>query len=65
MYYKDDVEIINRKRKGNPPFGQDGDDLVPPMPSFGEGEKLLVTGSTHNEYSFRKTADSAVQEESL
>lgn len=60
---KDDVEIINRKKaKGNPPFGQDGDDLVPPMPSFGEGEKLLVTGSTHNEYGFRKTADSAVQE---
>lgn len=59
---KDDAEIINRKKvKGKPPFGQDGDDLVPPMPSFGEGEKLLVTGSTHNEWGFRKTADTAVQ----
>jgi 2-oxoglutarate ferredoxin oxidoreductase subunit alpha len=25
------------------------------MPSFGEGERLLVTGSTHNELGFRKT----------
>jgi 2-oxoglutarate ferredoxin oxidoreductase subunit alpha len=59
---KDNVEIINRKKaKGKPPFGQDGDDLVPPMPSFGEGERLLVTGSTHNEWGFRKTADPAVQ----
>jgi 2-oxoglutarate ferredoxin oxidoreductase subunit alpha len=31
------------------------------MPSFGEGENLLVTGSTHDERGFRKTADSAVQ----
>jgi len=27
------------------------------MPSFGEGEKLLVTGSTHDAYGFRKTDD--------
>lgn len=60
---KDDVETINRKKaKGKPPFGRDVDDLVPPMPSFGEGEKLLVTGSTHNEWGFRKTADPAVQQ---
>ncbi|MFZ3064402.1 MAG: 2-oxoacid:acceptor oxidoreductase subunit alpha [Nitrospirota bacterium] len=59
---KDNVEITNRKKaKGKPPFGQDVDDLVPPMPSFGEGERLLVTGSTHNERGFRKTADPAVQ----
>ncbi|MBI3353932.1 MAG: 2-oxoacid:acceptor oxidoreductase subunit alpha [Nitrospirae bacterium] len=60
---KDGVEIINRKKaKGKPPFGEDGDNLVPPMPSFGEGEKLLVTGSTHNEWGFRKTADPLVQQ---
>lgn len=59
---KDNIDIVNRKKaKGKPPFGQDGDDLIPPMPSFGEGERLLVTGSTHNEWGFRKTADSAVQ----
>ncbi len=60
---KDDIEIINRRKaRGKPPFGQDGDDLVPPMPSFGEGERLLVTGSTHNEWGFRKTADPLVQQ---
>jgi len=31
------------------------------MPAFGEGEKLLVTGSTHNEYGLRKVADPVVQ----
>ena len=33
------------------------------MPVFGEGEKLLVTGSTHDEYGFRKTEDPLVHEE--
>jgi 2-oxoglutarate ferredoxin oxidoreductase subunit alpha len=27
------------------------------MPAFGEGERLLVTGSTHDELGFRKTDD--------
>jgi len=27
------------------------------MPSFGEGERLLVTGSTHDGFGFRKTDD--------
>jgi 2-oxoglutarate ferredoxin oxidoreductase subunit alpha len=31
------------------------------MPSFGEGANLLVTGSTHDAWGFRKTADSAIQ----
>jgi 2-oxoglutarate ferredoxin oxidoreductase subunit alpha len=30
------------------------------MPAFGEGERLLVTGSTHNELGFRKTDDPEV-----
>ena len=30
------------------------------MPTFGEGERLLVTGSTHNEFGFRKTEDPEV-----
>jgi 2-oxoglutarate ferredoxin oxidoreductase subunit alpha len=29
------------------------------MPAFGQGEKLLVTGSTHDEYGFRRTDDPA------
>ncbi len=45
------------KKKGAPPFGTKQDDGIPPMPAFGEGEKLLVTGSTHNERGIRKTDD--------
>jgi len=52
------LKVLNRKKKkGAPPFGIKQDDGIPPMPSFGEGEKLLVTGSTHNEIGIRKTDD--------
>jgi 2-oxoglutarate ferredoxin oxidoreductase subunit alpha len=50
------------KKKGAPPFGTPEDDGVPPMPSFGEGEKLLVTGSTHNDVGIRKTDDGKAHE---
>ena len=45
-----------------PPFDTDDSDGVPPMPSFGMGEKLLVTGSTHDGLGIRKTQDSEVHE---
>jgi len=48
------------KRPGAPPFGTEAPDGVPPMPSFGEGEKLLVTGSTHDPWGFRRTDDPEV-----
>ena len=52
------VNVCNRKkRKGGSPFGTEEKDGVPPMPSFGEGERLLVTGSTHDSSGFRKTDD--------
>jgi 2-oxoglutarate ferredoxin oxidoreductase subunit alpha len=52
------VEVWDRKKeKGGSPFGTGEEDLVPPMPSFGEGERLLVTGSTHDAYGFRETDD--------
>ena len=55
------LTVFNReKKKGAPPFGTNQDDGIPPMPSFGEGEKLLVTGSTHNEIGIRKTDDPEV-----
>ena len=55
------VEVFNRvKKPGAPPFGTEQDDGIPPMPAFGEGEKLLVTGSTHNEVGIRKTDDPGV-----
>jgi 2-oxoglutarate/2-oxoacid ferredoxin oxidoreductase subunit alpha len=52
------VEVWDRKKeKGGSPFGTKEADRVPPMPAFGEGERLAVTGSTHDAYGFRKTDD--------
>jgi len=57
------VQIRNRyKKSGAAPFGNEENDGVPPMPSFGEGESITVTGSTHNEFGVRKTDDPLVQE---
>ena len=42
---------------GQPPFGHPQPDGVPSMPRFGQGENLMVTGSTHDERGFRKTED--------
>jgi 2-oxoglutarate ferredoxin oxidoreductase subunit alpha len=56
------VEVWDRKKeKKRPPFGTEEEDGVPPMPAFGEGERILVTGSTHNEFGFRKTDDPEAQ----
>jgi 2-oxoglutarate/2-oxoacid ferredoxin oxidoreductase subunit alpha len=56
------LEIWNRKKiPGAAPFDTEEDDGVPPMPAFGEGERLAVTGSTHDGTGFRKTDDPAVQ----
>lgn len=52
------TRVYNRISEGGPPFGEQ---LVPPMPSFGQGQKLLVTGSTHDAYGYRRTADSKAQ----
>jgi 2-oxoglutarate ferredoxin oxidoreductase subunit alpha len=58
----EEVEVFDRfKDPGAPPFGTDDPRGVPPMPAFGEGENLLVTGSTHDPRGFRKTADPATQ----
>jgi len=56
------MEIFNRKKKpGAAPFGTKESDGVPPMPTFGEGEKLLITGSTHDEYGIRRVSSPSVQ----
>jgi len=55
------VIIFNRTKKtGAPPFGTQEEDGIPPMPSFGDGANLLITGSTHNEWGMRKTDDPLV-----
>lgn len=52
------VEVWDRKKqKGGSPFGTEEEGGVPPMPAFGEGERLAVTGSTHDAQGFRKTDD--------
>jgi 2-oxoglutarate ferredoxin oxidoreductase subunit alpha len=52
------VEVWDRKKeKRGSPFGAEEKEDIPPMPAFGEGKRLLVTGSTHDEFGFRKTDD--------
>lgn len=63
MQVSETVVLFNREKKaGAPPFGTKEDDGVPPMPTFGEGEKLLVTGSTHDQYGIRRVSDPLTQE---
>ncbi len=50
-------EVIRRYAgEGDPPYGG-VDDGWSIMPRFGDGHDLLVTGSTHDELGFRRTAD--------
>lgn len=59
MVVPETTPIYNRvKGLGRPPFG-DAD--VPPMPAFGEGARLLVTGSTHDAWGYRKTVSAEAQ----
>jgi 2-oxoglutarate ferredoxin oxidoreductase subunit alpha len=54
------LEIVNRKK---PKAGDEaffGLEEVPPMPSVGEDLNVVVTGSTHDEYGIRVTADPIV-----
>ena len=61
MDVKPGLRIYGRFKQADlPPFGTDQDDGVPPMPAFGEGQRLLVTGSTHNEWGIRKTDDGRI-----
>jgi len=51
------LEIFDRRK---PEAGEKaffGLEEVPPMPSVGEGRNVVVTGSTHDEYGIRVTAD--------
>ncbi len=57
------VPVVRRDRDTTrPPFGTEAPDGVPPMPAFGDGARLLVTGSTHDPKGFRKTEDGKVHE---
>jgi 2-oxoglutarate ferredoxin oxidoreductase subunit alpha len=43
------------------PWGNAKTGAMTPMPGFGRGRNLLVTGSTHTELGFRKTQDAQTQ----
>lgn len=55
-----EVQVYNRRKPQGkePPFG--GAE-VPPMPAFGEGHQLMITGSTHDQWGYRHTADPETQ----
>ncbi len=60
-------EIVERKRpktleQARRPFDDSEEDFIPPMPFFGEGNNLLVTGSTHTAEGIRETVDRATHE---
>ncbi|MGB9589720.1 MAG: 2-oxoacid:acceptor oxidoreductase subunit alpha [candidate division WOR-3 bacterium] len=58
----EEVEVYERDKEGDgPPFDTD-EKRVGRMPSFGDGEALLVTGSTHDPWGWRKTQDPDAQE---
>jgi 2-oxoglutarate/2-oxoacid ferredoxin oxidoreductase subunit alpha len=57
------LPVLRRNRdRTKPPFGTDEPDGVPPMPAFGDGAALLVTGSTHDPRGYRRTEDGKVHE---
>lgn len=57
-------EILQRYyAAGEPPFDTDHESAVPSMPRFGDGEKLLVTGSTHDAGGLRRASSPQVQQD--
>ena len=53
-------EIANRRKPCTDEKAFFGLEEIPPMPSVGEGLNVVVTGSTHDEYGIRVTADPIV-----
>jgi 2-oxoglutarate ferredoxin oxidoreductase subunit alpha len=55
---KPGIRAFHRKKaRGKPPFDSKDPRQIPPMPAFGEGENLLITGSTHDGLGIRRTDD--------
>ncbi|MBS3817655.1 MAG: 2-oxoacid:acceptor oxidoreductase subunit alpha [Candidatus Thermoplasmatota archaeon] len=62
----EEVETKERKRPAEGEtefFDTDSDDHVPPMPDFGDGHELLITGSTHLGDGTRDTASFEAQDQ--
>ena len=54
---KEALQLVNRRKPETEEKAFFGLDEIPPMPSVGEGYNVIVTGSTHDEYGVRVTAD--------
>ena len=54
-------EARTHPKSDAPPFGIAETCEMTPMPRFGTGRKLLVTGSTHDEWGYRCTTEPEVQ----
>lgn len=55
----EEIEVFERRRPSGPeciPFGTDDPSMVPEMPRFGDGYRVLVTGSTHRPTGLRDYA---------
>jgi 2-oxoglutarate ferredoxin oxidoreductase subunit alpha len=57
------IEVIDRRKPKPNEKAFFGLEEIPPMPSVGEGFNVVVTGSTHNEYGIRFTADPTVHKQ--
>jgi len=57
---EDEIQIVNRRKPKDPNEPMFGGELIPPMAALGDGFNILVTGSTHDEYGYRYTADPVV-----
>jgi len=58
----ENIKITDRRKPKTGEKAFFGLEEIPPMPSVGEGFNVAVTGSTHNEYGIRFTADSTIHE---
>lgn len=57
------LNVFDREKKlSAPPFGTEDDSGVPSMPSFGDGEKVHITGVTHDLFGTRKDDSSNVHD---
>jgi 2-oxoglutarate ferredoxin oxidoreductase subunit alpha len=53
---KKNINIVQRAKKSEQaPFGETAGNLPTPMPAFGQGRKISVTGSTHDQWGYRRT----------
>jgi len=59
---QDQIEVMSRRKPKPAEKEFFALEEVAPMPSVGEGFNVAVTGSTHNEYGYRFTADPVVHQ---